>query len=210
LLSALSTSNNPPESAAKPFAKNRDGFVMAEGAAALVLESYDSAVARGANILGVLAGCGEMADAFHRTRSSPDGKPIIGCIRNGLADAGLKTEDIDYINPPRTGTPANDKMEAMGVTAVFGERAKSIPMSSNKSMIGHTLSAAGAIEAVISLLTIEHQRLPPTINYRVPDPAIVLDVVPNVARDAKVHHVLSNSFGFGGQNVSLVIGPEPR
>jgi 3-oxoacyl-[acyl-carrier-protein] synthase II len=209
LLSALSTSNNPPEAAAKPFAKNRDGFVMAEGAAALVLENYESAVARGAKILGVLAGCGEMADSFHRTRSSPDGKPIIGCIRRAVEDAGLTPDDIDYINPHGTGTPENDKMEYLGVAAVFGERAKSIPVSSNKSMIGHTLSAAGAVETVFTLLTLEHQRLPPTINYHVPDPAIPLDVVPNTARDAKVRHALSNSFGFGGQNVSLVMSREP-
>jgi 3-oxoacyl-[acyl-carrier-protein] synthase II len=208
LLSALSTANDPPSGAAKPFSKNRDGFVMAEGAAALVLESLDHARARGAKILGVIEGCGEMADSFHRTRSSPDGKPIIGCIRNAIADAGLTPDDIDYINPHGTGTPENDKMEGLGVSTVFGERAKSIPISSNKSMIGHTLSAAGAVEAVFSLLTLEHQRLPPTINYQVPDPAIPLDVVPNVARDAKVTHVLSNSFGFGGQNVSLVLGRE--
>ena len=160
LLSALSTANDPPQAAAKPFSKNRDGFVMAEGAGALVLESYASATARGAKILGVLAGCGEMADSFHRTRSSPDGKPIIGCIRNALADAGLAPDDIDYINPHGTGTPENDKMEYLGVSAVFGERAKSIPISSNKSMIGHTLSAAGAVEAVFSLLTLEQQRHP--------------------------------------------------
>jgi 3-oxoacyl-[acyl-carrier-protein] synthase II len=209
LLSALSTANDPPQAAAKPFSKNRDGFVMAEGAAALVLENYESAVARGAKILGVLAGCGEMADSFHRTRSSPDGKAIIGCIRNAIADAGLTADDIDYINPHGTGTPENDKMEYLGVSSVFGERAKSIPISSNKSMIGHTLSAAGTVESVFTLLTLEHQRLPPTINYRVPDPAIPLDVVPNTARDAKVRHALSNSFGFGGQNVSLVMSREP-
>jgi 3-oxoacyl-[acyl-carrier-protein] synthase II len=209
LLSALSTSNEVPEKAAKPFSKNRDGFVMAEGAAALVLESLDHAKARGAKILGVIEGCGEMADSFHRTRSSPDGKPIIGCIRNAIADAGLTPDDIDYINPHGTGTSENDKMEYLGVAAVFGERAKSIPVSSNKSMIGHTLSAAGAVETVFTLLTLEHQRLPPTINYHVPDPAIPLDVVPNTARDAKVRHALSNSFGFGGQNVSLVMSREP-
>ncbi len=209
LLSALSTANDPPEGAAKPFSKNRDGFVMAEGAAALVIETYESAKARGAKILGVLAGCGEMADSFHRTRSSPDGKAIIGCIRHAIADAGLTPDDIDYVNPHGTGTPENDKMEYVGMLSVFGPRAQSIPVSSNKSMIGHTLSAAGAVEAVFTLLTLQHQRLPPTINYRVPDPAIPLDVVPNVARDAKVHHALSNSFGFGGQNVSLVISGEP-
>jgi 3-oxoacyl-[acyl-carrier-protein] synthase II len=209
LLSALSMSNDLPQGAAKPFSKNRYGFVMAEGAGALVLESLEAATARGAKILGVIEGCGEMADSFHRTRSSPDGKPIIGCIRNAIADAGLTPDDIDYINPHGTGTPENDKMEYLGASAVFGERSKSIPTSSNKSMIGHTLSAAGAVEAAITLLTLEHQRLPPTINYNVPDPTIPLDVVPNAARDAKVRHALSNSFGFGGQNVSLVIGREP-
>jgi 3-oxoacyl-[acyl-carrier-protein] synthase II len=209
LLSALSTSTDPPDQAAKPFAKNRDGFVMAEGAGALVLESLASAKARGAKVLGVLKGCGEMADAFHRTRSSPDGKPIIGCIRNALADAGLSPDDIDYVNPHGTGTPENDKMECMGVMAVFGDRAKTLPISSNKSMVGHTLSAAGAVEAVYTLLTLQHQRIPPTINYQVPDPAIPLDVVPNEARDASMRHAISNSFGFGGQNVALVMGREP-
>jgi len=209
LLSALSMSNDPPQGASKPFAKNRDGFVMAEGAGALVLESYESATARGAKILGVLAGCGELADSFHRTRSSPDGKPIIGCMRNALDDAGLTPDDIDYINAHGTGTPENDKMECLCVSAVFGERAKQIPMSSNKSMIGHTLSAAGAVEAVVTLMTLEHQRIPPTINYNVPDPAILLDVVPNVARDAQMRRAISNSFGFGGQNVSLVMAREP-
>src|SRR5215471_12695974 len=209
LLSALSTANDPPEAASKPFSKNRDGFVMAEGAAALVLESLESATARGAKILGVLKGCGEKADSFHRTRSSPDGKPIITCIQNAIADAALTPDDIDYINPHGTGTPENDKMEYLAVSSVFGERAKSLPLSSNKSMIGHTLSAAGTVESVFTLLTLQHQRLPPTINYKIPDPAIPLDVVPNTARDAKVDHALSNSFGFGGQNVSLVMSREP-
>ena len=209
LLSALSTANDPPEAAARPFSKDRDGFVMAEGAAALVLESYDAARSRGARMLGVLAGCGEKADAFHRTRSSPDVKPIIACIRNAIADADLDPGNIDYINPHGTGTPENDKMEYLGIATVFGERASAVPVSSNKSMIGHTLSAAGAVETVFTLLTLLNQRLPPTINYRVPDPAIPLDVVPNAARDARVHHALSNSFGFGGQNVSLVMSGEP-
>lgn len=209
LLSALSTSNDNPQKAARPFAKNRDGFVMAEGAGALVLESYESAQSRGAAILGVIEGCGEMADSFHRTRSSPDGKPIIGCIANALKDAGLSPDDIDYVNAHGTGTPENDKMEHLGLSAVFGERIKDVPISSNKSMIGHTLSAAGAVEAVFTLLTLDHQRIPPTINYDIPDPAIPLDVVPNTARDAKLRHAISNSFGFGGQNVSLVMGREP-
>src|SRR5262249_3628985 len=158
---------------------------------------------------GGRAGGGELADGSHRTRSSPDGKPIVGCMRNALADAGLEPEDIDYINAHGTGTPENDKMECQCVTTVFGDHAKKMPISSNKSMIGHTLSAAGAIEAVVTLMTLEHQRIPPTINYKVPDPTITLDVLPNVARDARMSRALSNSFGFGGQNVSLVLTREP-
>jgi 3-oxoacyl-[acyl-carrier-protein] synthase II len=209
LLSALSTQNDPPQAASKPFSKNRDGFVMAEGAGALVLESYEAAVARGAPILGVLAGCGELTDSFHRTRSSPDGKPIIGCVLKTLADAGMSPEQIDHINAHGTSTPENDKMEYLAMSAVFGERAKQIPVSSNKSMVGHTISAAGAVEAIFSLLTLEHQRIPPTINYDNPDPAIPLDVVGNKAREAKVTAVMSNSFGFGGQNASLILTREP-
>jgi 3-oxoacyl-[acyl-carrier-protein] synthase II len=209
LLSALSMSNEKPQAASRPFSKNRDGFVLAEGAGALVLENYDHAVARGAKILGIVEGCGEKSDSFHRTRSSPDGKPIIGCIRNALADAGIKPEDVDYINAHGTSTPENDKMEFLGLSTVFGESLKDIPISSNKSMIGHTLTAAGAIEAVVSVLTLNNQRIPPTINYEVPDPGIPLDVVPNTARDARVRRVISNSFGFGGQNVCLVLTQEP-
>jgi 3-oxoacyl-[acyl-carrier-protein] synthase II len=209
LLSALSTQNDPPEQASKPFSKNRDGFVLAEGAAALVLEDLDHALARGAKVLGILEGCGEKSDSFHRTRSSPDGKPIIACMKNALADAGIGPEDIDYINAHGTSTPENDKMEHLGVSAVFGERIRGIPISSNKSMIGHTLTAAGAVEAAFTLLTLEHQRIPPTINHQIPDPAIQLDVVPNQARDAKVRRAISNSFGFGGQNVCLVMTREP-
>jgi 3-oxoacyl-[acyl-carrier-protein] synthase II len=209
LLSALSTQNDPPQAASKPFSKNRDGFVMAEGAGALVLESYEAAVARGAPILGVVAGCGELTDSFHRTRSSPDGKPIIGCVRKTLADAGMTSEQVDYINAHGTATPENDKMEYLAISTVFGERATQIPVSSNKSMVGHTISAAGAVEAIFSLLTLEHQRIPPTINYDVPDPAIPFDVVPNKARDARVTAVMSNSFGFGGQNASLILTREP-
>jgi 3-oxoacyl-[acyl-carrier-protein] synthase II len=209
LLSALSTRNEPPQAASKPFSKNRDGFVMAEGAGALVLESYEAATARGAPILGVLAGCGELTDSFHRTRSSPDGKPIIGCMLKTLADAGMMPEQIDHINAHGTATPENDKMEYLTTSAVFGDHATKIPVSSNKSMVGHTISAAGAVEAVFSLLTLEHQRIPPTINYDTPDPAILFDVVGNKARDARVTAVMSNSFGFGGQNASLILTREP-
>jgi 3-oxoacyl-[acyl-carrier-protein] synthase II len=209
LLSALSTQNDPPERASKPFSKNRDGFVLAEGAAALVLESLDHARARGARVLGIIEGYGEKSDSFHRTRTSPDGKPIIATMHKALADADVGAQDIDYINAHGTSTPENDKMEHLGVSTVFGERIGSIPISSNKSMIGHTLTAAGAVEAAFTLLTLQHQRLPPTINHAVPDPAIPLDVVPNVARDAKVQRAISNSFGFGGQNVCLVMASEP-
>jgi 3-oxoacyl-[acyl-carrier-protein] synthase II len=209
LLSALSTQNDPPQRASKPFSKNRDGFVIAEGAAALVLENLDHARSRGARVLGILEGCGEKSDSFHRTRSNPDGKPIIACVRNALDDAGIGPEDVDYINAHGTSTPENDKMENLGVSTVFGERIRGIPISSNKSMIGHTLTAAGAVEAVFTLLTLQHQRIPPTINHDIPDPAIPLDVVPNVARDAHIRRAISNSFGFGGQNVCLVLAREP-
>ncbi|MBV9655572.1 MAG: beta-ketoacyl-ACP synthase [Acetobacteraceae bacterium] len=209
LLSALSARNDPPEAAARPFSRDRDGFVMAEGAASLVLESLEAAIARGARVLGIIEGCGERADSFHRTRSNPDGRPIIACLRNALEDAGVSADDVQYINAHGTSTPENDKMEWLGVGAVFGERASAVPISSNKSMIGHTLTAAGAIEAVFTLLTMKHGRIPPTINYETPDPAIPADVVPNVARDAPVTRAISNSFGFGGQNVCLVLAASP-
>jgi 3-oxoacyl-[acyl-carrier-protein] synthase II len=206
LLSALTTRNDPPEAAARPFSRDRDGFIMAEGAGALVLESLAHARARGAAILGVIEGCGEAADSFHRTRSAPDGKPIIACMRHALDDAGLPPDAIGYVNAHGTGTPENDKMEWLGLSAVFGDRAASIPVSSNKSMIGHTLSAAGAVEAIFTLLSLRNGVLPPTINYDTPDPALPVDCVPNVAREVRVAHAISNSFGFGGQNVCLVLG----
>jgi 3-oxoacyl-[acyl-carrier-protein] synthase II len=204
LLSALSTQNEPPEKAAKPFSRNRDGFVMAEGAGALVLETLDHALARGAEVLAIVAGLGDQADDFHRTRSKPDGSAIVGAIRGAIEDAGLAPDRIAYVNPHGTGTPENDKMEHMALDQVFGEALAGIPVSSNKSMIGHTLTAAGAVEAVFSVLTMRNGRIPPTINYAEPDPGIPLDVVPNRSRDAEVAAVLSNSFGFGGQNVCLV------
>ncbi|CAN5318389.1 beta-ketoacyl-ACP synthase [soil metagenome] len=209
LLSALSGTNEPAQEVSRPFSKDRDGFVIAEGAAALVLENYDAAKARGAKIHAVIRGIGETADDFHRTRSKPDGSAIIRAIRTTVADAGLAPDAIEYVNAHGTSTPENDKMEAMSLEAVFGERMKRVPISSNKSMIGHTLTAAGAIEATFSIKTIEEGILPPTINYKHPDPAIELDVVPNVARAARVGTVLSNSFGFGGQNACLVIAAEP-
>ena len=210
LLSALSVRNDEPQKAARPFTKDRDGFVMGEGAGALVLEDYDRAKARGTRILAIVQGCGEKGDGFHRTRSSSDGVPAIRAMQAAIEDASITPDDIDYINAHGTSTPENDKMECMSCAAVFGERMKELPISSNKSMVGHTLTAAGAIEGVFSLMSLAHQRLLPTINYDNPDPAIELDVVPNVARDAKVETVLSNSFGFGGQNTCLVLAAEPR
>ena len=209
LLSALSGTNEPPQEVSRPFAKDRDGFVIAEGAAALVLENYDTALARGAKIHAIIRGIGEKADDFHRTRSKPDGSAIIGAIRTTIDDAGIGAEAIDYVNAHGTSTPENDKMEAMSLEAVLGERMRTIPISSNKSMIGHTLTAAGAIEAIFSIKTIEDGIIPPTINYKIPDPAITFDVVPNVARNSQATMILSNSFGFGGQNACLVIGAEP-
>jgi len=209
LLSALSTNNDPPEKASRPFTKDRDGFVIAEGAATLVLESLEAAAARGARVLGIISGCGEKADDFHRTRSSPGGAPAIATIRAALEDAGISADEIGYVNAHGTSTPENDKMEYLALSAVFGDRMPDVPVSSNKSMIGHTLTAAGAVEAVFSLLTISTGTLPPTINYDNPDPTMPLDVVPNVKRDATVTSVLSNSFGFGGQNACLVMSAEP-
>jgi 3-oxoacyl-[acyl-carrier-protein] synthase II len=209
LLSALSTHNDIPEKASKPFSKDRDGFVLAEGSGALVLESLEAALARGATILGIMSGCGEKADDFHRTRSKPDASPAIAAVRAALVDAGMSEDEIEYVNAHGTSTPENDKMEHLSLSTVFGERISSMPVSSNKSMIGHTLSAAGAVEAAFSLMTMRESVIPPTINYDNPDPAIVLDVVPNKKRNAEVGTVLSNSFGFGGQNTCLVMAREP-
>ena len=210
LLSALSTQNDDPQGASKPFSKTRDGFVMAEGSATLVLESYNAAKARGAKILGVVRGTGERADTFHRTRSKPDGSAIIDTITRSLADAGMSPDEINYINAHGTSTPENDKMEYLALSEALGSAVDNTPISSNKSMIGHTLSAAGAIEAAISLLTIEAGVIPPTINCHEQDPNILMDVVPNVKRDHAVSAVMSNSFGFGGQNVCLIFSAEPE
>ena len=209
LLSALSTDNDRPQKASRPFSLDRNGFVIAEGAGALVLEAYSAARARGARILGIVRGCGEKADDYHRTRSKPDGTAIIGAIRRALADAGVEPDEIDYVNAHGTSTPENDRMEYVAMRAVLGERVHGVPISSNKSMVGHTLIAAGSVEAVFSLLTIQSGTLPPTINYDRPDPEIALDVVANVKRDVPVGTVLSSSFGFGGQNVCLVLAAEP-
>jgi 3-oxoacyl-[acyl-carrier-protein] synthase II len=205
LLAALSMSNDPPEKAAKPFSLDRDGFVLGEGAAALVLESGRSAQARGRVPLAFVAGVGESADTYHLTRSNPDARASIEAMRAALLDAAIEPDAIDHINAHGTGTPENDRIEYLAIRALFHDRASCVPTSSNKSMIGHTMSAAGAVESVISVLAMQNGVIPPTINYQNPDPELALDVVPNIARSGEIRHVLSNSFGFGGQNVSLVL-----
>lgn len=210
LLSALSTRNDPPAAASRPFTKSRDGFVIAEGAGAVVIETYQHAKARGAKPLGFVLGAGEKADCYHRTRSKPDGTAIIGAMTKALLDANVAPDAIDHVNAHGTSTPENDKMEAVALGQVLGSRARSVPVTSNKSQIGHTLIAAGAVEAVISLMTMTEGVIPPTINYQDPDPEIGLDIVANTARPADVRTTLSNSFGFGGQNVCLVLGVDPK
>jgi len=202
LLSALSTRNEEPAKASRPFSQSRDGFVMGEGAAALVLERDPAPSKR---IWGKVLGCGDATDNFHRTRSHPSGRTIVKCMEAALASAGLSIQDVDYINAHGTSTPENDKMEALGIRELFGDLRTRVPTSSNKSMVGHTLSAAGAVEATFTLLALEHGFLPPTINHDDPDPDIDLDVIPNVGRASDAKIALSNSFGFGGQNVSLVL-----
>lgn len=209
LLSALSTHNDPPEKASRPFAKSRNGFVIAEGAAALVLESLASARARGARVIGILRGCGEHADHYHRTRSKPDGSAIIGAMQRALDDACTQPDDIDCVNAHGTGTPENDKMEYQALKAVLGERAHVVPVSANKSIIGHTLIASGAVESVFALMSIATGTLPPTMNCDDQDPAIPLDVVPLVKREKRITTVLKNAFGFGGMNVCAVYAAEP-
>lgn len=209
LLSALSRRNDSPETASRPFDKTRDGFVPGEGAGALVLERADLARARGATILGYVRGVGERLDAYHRIRQRPDAGPVGAAMAAAIADAGLAPGDIDYVNAHGTSTGENDRVESLGIQNVFGPRAADLPVSSLKSMTGHMLSAAGVVEAASSLLMIAEQTLLPTINYTTPDPDIPLDVVPNAARPARVTHVLSNAFGFGGQNVCLVLSGEP-
>jgi 3-oxoacyl-[acyl-carrier-protein] synthase II len=204
LLAALSMSNALGAGAARPFAADRDGFVLGEGAAALVLERAGAARARGAAPLARVSGLGEAADTYHLTRSSPDAAAAARAMAQAIADAGLAPEAIGYVNAHGTGTPENDRIEALAMRRVFGE-GRCPPLSSTKSMTGHTLSAAGAVEAVVAILALRYGLLPPTINHARPDPEIGLDVVPNLARTAASRHVLSNSFGFGGQNVCLVL-----
>jgi len=201
---ALSTRNDEPTKASRPFEKDRDGFVMSEGAGMMVLESLESATARGAAILAELVGYGLTSDAHHMTAPDPEADGFIRCMRMALKDAGLKPEDIDHINAHGTSTDLNDVTETKAIKAVFGDHAYKMGVSSTKSMIGHMLGATGGVEAVFAVLSLRDQVMPPTINYETPDPACDLDYVPNVKREAKLERVLSNSFGFGGTNACLI------
>lgn len=204
LLTALSTNNDNPCGASRPFDKNRDGFVLGEGAGMVILEELEHAKARGAHIWGEIAGYGSTADAFRITDTHPEGRGAVSCINMALKDAQLNPEDVHYINAHGTSTEVNDKVETMAIKQAFGANAYNIPVSSIKSMMGHLIAAAGSVEAITCLLSINRGVVPPTMNYETPDPECDLDYVPNAARDRKVDHALSNSFGFGGQNISLI------
>jgi 3-oxoacyl-[acyl-carrier-protein] synthase II len=206
VMTALSTRNDEPERASRPFDLDRDGFVMGEGSAILVLESLPYAQERGAPIIAELLGYGATNDAYHISAPAENGAGAALCMRNALDDSGLKDSDIDYINAHGTSTTLNDASETAAIKTVFGEKAYDIPISSTKSMSGHLLGAAGAFEALICTKVLEDQILPPTINYETPDPECDLDYVPNVARQAQVDNVMSNSFGFGGHNATIILG----
>lgn len=201
---ALSTRNDDPKHASRPFDLERDGFVIGEGSGILILEEYESAKARGAKIYAELVGYGMSGDAFHVTMPDESGSGAIRVMQRAIKDAGIEPNAIDYINAHGTSTPYNDKFETLAIKNVFGEHAYKLAVSSTKSMTGHALGAAGGIEAVISVLALHDQTIPPTINYEVPDPDCDLDYVPNTARKADIGYVLSNSFGFGGTNACLV------
>ncbi|HMU91759.1 MAG TPA: beta-ketoacyl-ACP synthase II [Anaerolineales bacterium] len=204
-MTALSTRNDEPQRASRPFDKDRDGFMMGEGAGVLILESLEFAQARGANILCEFSGYGTTDDAHHISAPAEDGAGAVGSMSLAMEDAGLKLEEIDYINAHGTSTYLNDKSETSAIKTVFGERAYKIPVSSTKSMTGHLLGASGAVEAVFCAMAIMENILPPTMNYETPDPVCDLDYVPNQPRKAEPNHVMSNSFGFGGHNATLIL-----
>lgn len=205
LLTALSTNNENPTKASRPFDYNRDGFVLGEGASMVVLEELERARKRGAHIYGEVTGYGSTADAYRITDIHPEGRGAAKCMTLAIEDAGLNLDQIDYINAHGTSTEVNDKVETQAIKSALGEYARTTPISSTKSMMGHLIAAAGATELIICLMALRDQVLPPTINYDTPDPNCDLDYIPNVAREARCHHALSNSFGFGGQNISLVV-----
>jgi 3-oxoacyl-[acyl-carrier-protein] synthase II len=201
---ALSTRNDEPEKASRPFDMDRDGFVMGEGAGMLILEEMESALERGVDIYAEVVGYGLSGDAYHVSAPEPEGEGAIGCIKGAIEYAGMEPEDIDYINAHGTSTKLNDLSENKAIKAVFGEHAYKLAVSSTKSMTGHLLGGAGGIESVFTVLAVKHGLIPPTINYETPDPECDLDYVPNEARKAKIRAAMSNSFGFGGTNASLV------
>jgi 3-oxoacyl-[acyl-carrier-protein] synthase II len=205
VMGALSEHNENPQGASRPFDKNRDGFVMGEGAAVVVLEDLEHARARGALILAEVSGYGTTDDAYHISAPAENGSGAARCMQLALDSAGLGPKDIQYINAHGTSTQLNDKSETAAIKTIFGELAYNTPISSTKSMTGHLLGAAGAVEAVICTQVLNEQILPPTINYQTPDPECDLDYVPNTARKASVEHVLSNSFGFGGHNATILL-----
>ncbi|NOY98783.1 MAG: beta-ketoacyl-ACP synthase II [Chloroflexi bacterium] len=205
VMGALSTRNDDPQRASRPFDRNRDGFVMGEGSAVLVLESLEAAQARGARILAELTGYGTSDDAYHISAPSEGGAGAALCMQWALESAGLRPEDIDYVNAHGTSTKLNDRSETQAIKTVLGERAYDIPVSSTKSMTGHLLGASGALEAMICTKILQEGIIPPTINYETPDPECDLDYVPNQARPARPRHIMSNSFGFGGHNATLII-----
>jgi 3-oxoacyl-[acyl-carrier-protein] synthase II len=205
LLTALSTNNADPTKASRPFDRLRDGFVIGEGAGMIILEELEHALARGAKIYGEIAGYGSTADAYRITDIHPEGRGAIACMNMAIADAGLQPCDIDYVNAHGTSTTVNDKVESKACREVFSSCVAPAPVSSTKSMMGHLIAAAGVTETIVCLMAIRDQILPPTINYENPDPLCDLDYIPNVARPAKCDVALSNSFGFGGQNISLVV-----
>jgi 3-oxoacyl-[acyl-carrier-protein] synthase II len=205
LLTALSESNDEPTKASRPFDRLRNGFVLGEGSAMVILEELEAAKARGVNIYGEIAGYGTTADAYRITDIPPDGHGGIAAMRMSIADAGLKPSDIQYVNAHGTSTTVNDKVESKACRDVFGEHAAKIPVSSTKSMMGHLIAAAGVTEMIVCLLAMRDSVLPPTINYENPDPECDLDYVPNQAREAEIQYALNNSFGFGGQNVTLCL-----
>ncbi|GAB4112220.1 MAG: beta-ketoacyl-ACP synthase II [Roseiflexaceae bacterium] len=201
---AISTNNAEPDTASRPFDATRDGFVLSEGGAVLVLEELEFAKARGARILAEFVGYGLSSDAYHITTPAEGGEGALRAMRMALRNAGLAAADVDYVNAHATSTGAGDIAETQAITTLLGERAHSIPVSSSKSQFGHLLGAAGSIEAIVSIMAMQHDLIPPTINLRTPDPKCTLDYVPNQARPGKLNVVLSNSFGFGGHNASLV------
>jgi 3-oxoacyl-[acyl-carrier-protein] synthase II len=201
---ALSTRNDEPQRASRPFDKDRDGFIMGEGSGVIILEELGFAQRRGAPIYAELVGYGMTADAYHITAPSEDGDGGMRVMQMAIKQAGITPDKVDYINAHGTSTPYNDKLETMAIKRLFGEHAYTVAISSTKSMTGHLLGAAGGVEAVISTLAIRHQMIPPTINYDTPDPECDLDYVPNEKRAAKIDYVLSNSFGFGGTNGALL------